>query len=629
MALCAALVSYSSRAQEKAASREIPLAIIVVNSAAAARQVVERLSKGEDFAAVARETSADPTANQGGYLGRLDPAKLLPELQRALRGVAKGQLTAVTRIPAGYAILKVLEEAPRAEAGETDPNRLQALTGAGSVRLTPGFSGFTEVMHAVSRFPKPEGWNRDLPQACRVRQQAVSAALEQSQAYLLKPDLESSISLYLNSVLAQLQTYCGNMREAIGYWEATLHYAAGTSPEQMPQLEEALGVCHLHRAGTKLYDLFVFPRPLSARAVGKQEKSDLDKAAGYFLRCLKRQPDNIEVRWLLNLAYMLAGKYPAAVPKEYLIAPAALESKDDIGRFPDVARAAGLDRHGQAGGAIADDFDNDGLLDVVISSLDDCEPLRLFHNNGSGSFVDRAAQAGLSRVTGGLNIMQTDFNNDGCKDILVLRGGWEYARPKSLLRNNCDGTFADVSRESGLVEPLTATQTAVWTDIDNDGKLDLFVGNENAPAQLFLNKGDGTFVDIAHAAGVDRTTFAKAVAAADYDNDGYPDLYVSGFKGAHFLYHNNQDRTFTEVSRPAGVQGPSATFGAWFFDYDNDGWQDLFVAGYFLSVDDVMRGYLGLPQRGESLRLYRNLGNGTFRDVTAEADSTGSSCLWV
>jgi len=108
---------------------------------------------------------------------------------------------------------------------------------------------------------------------------------------------------------------------------------------------------------------------------------------------------------------------------------------------------------------------------------------------------------------------------------------------KSLLRNNCDGTFTDVTREAGLAEPATATQTAAWVDIDNDGFLDLFVGNENSPNQLFHNNRDGTFTDIAHAAGVDRVAYTKGVAAADYDHDGYADLYLNNLAGANSLFH--------------------------------------------------------------------------------------------
>ncbi len=155
-----------------------------------------------------------------------------------------------------------------------------------------------------------------------------------------------------------------------------------------------------------------------------------------------------------------------------------------------------------AAGIIVDDFDNDGLLDVVTSSFDMCAPMHFFHNNGDGTFADRTAQSGLGNQLGGLNIIQADYNNDGCLDILVLRGGWEIPQRKSLLRNNCNGTFTDVTKEAGLAEP-TSTQTAVWADINNDGLLDLYVGNENGPNQLFLNNGDGTFKDISRASGTD------------------------------------------------------------------------------------------------------------------------------
>jgi hypothetical protein len=108
------------------------------------------------------------------------------------------------------------------------------------------------------------------------------------------------------------------------------------------------------------------------------------------------------------------------------------------------------------------------------------------------------------------------------------------------------------------------------------------------------------------------------VAAADYDNDGYVDFYVSNTVGANFLYHNNHNLTFTEIAKQAGVQTPYYSFATWFFDYDNDGWPDLFVDDYLPSVDEVMRSYLGLPHQAETLKLYRNLHNGAFEDVTAQ-----------
>jgi hypothetical protein len=245
--------------------------------------------------------------------------------------------------------------------------------------------------------------------------------------------------------------------------------------------------------------------------------------------------------------------------------------------------------------------------------------MHFFHNNGDGTFSDRSAAAGITHELGGLNLVETDYNNDGCLDVLVLRGAWEKgAQRMSLLRNNCNGTFTDVTKESGLSKPTNA-QGAAWADINNDGLLDLFVVNERGPSQLYLNKGDGTFQDISHSAGIDRSEFSKGVAAADYDGDGYVDFYVTNINNApNFLYHNNRDGTFTDVAEQAGVPGTGRSFATWFFDYDNDGWPDLFVNSYFKSVEETMKTYLGLPFNAGTLKLYKNLGNGTFRDVTKE-----------
>jgi tetratricopeptide (TPR) repeat protein len=589
----------------------------VVASSSEAQQVLKRLGNGSDFNDIARTESIDPSAGDNGMLGFLDPSKLRPELRAALEGLKPGQVSAIVKIPLGYAILKRYATSAAVPASGSSPAKIQALSGAGAVRLTYDYAGFAAALQAVKKFDKPEGWDRDLRAACEVRVAAIPAAMDQIHELLKRPGAPPPFLRDVNSLLGDLHSYKGELADAIAFWQDARRLAEQNSPERVPQMDEAIGVGYLQRAGLTLYKDFIFPHALHTN-LSHQEKEDLQGAVTNFLSYLKRVPNDGEVRWLLNLTYMLSGGYPASVPKEYLIAPAFLESKKDTVHFRDVAAAAGLNRIGQAGGLIIDDFDNDGLLDIVTSNVNDCEPMALYHNNGDGTFKDRAAQAGLTSQTGGLNIIQTDYNNDGCKDILVLRGGWEYARRKSLLRNNCDGTFTDVTKQSGLEDPVTSTQTAVWADIDNDGNLDLFIGNENAPAQLFLNKGDGTFVDIAQQAGVATPGFAKGVVAADYDNDGYTDLYISAFNGEHHLFHNNGNRTFTDVTRAAGVEGPWTTFGAMFLDYDNDGWPDLLIAGYGASVEDIIHGYLGQPQGGETLRLYRNLGNGKFRDATGE-----------
>jgi len=328
----------------------------------------------------------------------------------------------------------------------------------------------------------------------------------------------------------QLYAYRGELAPAIEQWEIAYKMASTDLPRALPYLEELLGIGYLHLSQLQ-NDVYrnpgercLFPI-LPAARFGKTTSSE--KAIQFFMKGLKERPDDLEVRWLLNIAHMTLGTWPAGVPKDVLVPLSSVTSAEDIGRFTDVAPQCGLNLVSMAAGVIVDDFDNDGLFDVVTSSFDMCAPMHFFHNNGDGTFADRTAQAGLGGQLGGLNIIQADYNNDGCTDILVLRGGWEVAQRKSLLRNNCDGTFTDVTKQSGLAAPATSSQTAVWADINNDGLLDLFVGNESGPNQLFLNQGDGTFKDIAVAAGTDRSAFTKAVVAADYDNDGYVDFLRS------------------------------------------------------------------------------------------------------
>ena len=132
------------------------------------------------------------------------------------------------------------------------------------------------------------------------------------------------------------------------------------------------------------------------------------------------------------------------MPPQYLLAPSLFAPPESIGRFTDVAPAAGLNVFAMASGVVVDDFENNGLLDVVTSSYDPCAPMHFFHNNGDGTFADRTAVAGLSGQLGGLNLIQADYNNDGCLDMLVLRGGWEETRTAQIaaaqqLRRNLHG----------------------------------------------------------------------------------------------------------------------------------------------------------------------------------------------
>ena len=608
-------------------SDEVTLRVIVVDSAEEAQNLVTRLMGGEDFIALAHAESIDPTANTGGLLGKLTLSTLPPVLKDALVGVGPGQLSPIVRIPTGFAVLKVVDENDPAHINMNAATPASLATRA-DVKYVIDVSGLVEAEAILQAFPKVKDWNQSPTSICQVRRQSLASS-ERSLEDFLSPEKHAVRAtrppfdvMQAHFALAQLHAYDGRMDRALDQYRQAYETAGAAVPAAALRMEEALGVAYLHRAGMENGahrtpgDICLFPsRPGQSYA----RTADAERAIKHFLSFLQKQPDNLEVRWLLNLAYMAIGRYPREVPQASLIPPAAFESTEDIGRFRDVAPRAGLAVVATAGGVIVDDLAGTGRFDVVTSNFDSCGPMHYFRNNGDGTFTERTSAAGLDGQLGGLNMVQTDYNNDGCKDILVLRGGWELPQRKSLLRNNCDGTFTDVTAASGLAEPATSTQTAVWADVNNDGLLDLFVGNEDRAAQLFLNKGGTTFVDISRSAGVDGVGFAKGVSAADYDNDGFVDLYVSNFKGNNLLYRNNHDNTFTETARAAGVTGPGYGFATWFFDYDNDGWADLFATSYVTSVDESVRAYVGLAPNASRLKLYKNLGNGSFRDVTAEA----------
>jgi len=356
-----------------------------------------------------------------------------------------------------------------------------------------------------------------------------------------------------------------------------------------------------------------------------------------FTEALEEFPNDLRCQWLLNIAYMTVGEYPDKVPPRWLIPPKVFAAEYELPRFRDVAGSAGLDIYGQAGGSVMEDFDNDGLLDIMTTSVGLRDPMHFFHNNGDGTFTDRTDQAGLTGEVGGLNLIQADFNNDGNMDVLVMRGGWfgtEGRHPKSLLRNNGDGTFSDVTEAAGLLSPHPG-QTAVWFDFNNDGWIDLFIGSESTsgdpnPCELYRNNGDGTFTECAASVGIAKVAFVKGVVSADYNNDGRPDLYLSCKDQPNVLYRNDGPRDpnggpmsqwkFTDVTREAKVADQSHTFTTWFWDYDNDGWPDLFVAGYNIrNVGEVAADYLGREHSAERARLYHNNHDGTFTDVTRDA----------
>lgn len=359
-------------------------------------------------------------------------------------------------------------------------------------------------------------------------------------------------------------------------------------------------------------------------------------AIGVYKKILEAYPDDLQSRWLLNIAYMTLGKYPDEVPQEWLIPNLNTKETASIPYFQNRALDLGLDIDELSGGVIAEDFDNDGFIDLMVSSWGMLDQIRFFKNKGDGTFVEETESCGLKGITGGLNLTQGDFNNDGFVDFAILRGGWKYRPewgilPNSLIQNNGDGTFTDVTIAAGMYS-VRPCKTAVWLDFNADGWLDLFVGNESIegksrfPCELFANNGDGTFTDIAPKIGMDVVIYSKGVSSADINKDGLPDIYISSLTSANQLYINKggdnlSDWRFEEIGAKAGVQNPIHSFPSWFYDFNNDGWEDIFVFPFSLEAynnqgGEVAMDYLGMSFKSELPAVYQNNGDETFTDVT-------------
>jgi hypothetical protein len=453
-------------------------------------------------------------------------------------------------------------------------------------------------------------------------------------------DIESWLTLTFELINRQLQE--GDTETALAEVNV-LFSVLEQSPEYLqrePRFHLLRSLVHLRRAEVencvKRHNAQCCLFPLAGGGV-HSERGPATEAKAAYLAFLQKRPGDLRARWLLNLTCMALGEYPEGVPEQFRIPVDTYDSTTDIGRFPDIAPALGLDTFNLCGGSVVDDIDGDGRLDVVTTTIDPLGPMTYHRNNGDGSFEDRSSAAGLDQQLGGLNLFAADYDNDGDLDLFVTRGAWMYDEGRirnSLLRNEPDGTFTDVTYAAGLAEPSAPTQVAAWADFDNDGLLDLFIGNEsraditkfaaneiiegNYPSQLFHNNGDGTFTDIAVDAGVTNDRYAKGVTAGDYDNDGDMDLYISNI-GKNRLYRNNGDLTFTDVAPARRVTEPDdRSFVPWFFDYDNDGWLDLFVTAYDAELDDIAADYMGLEHNATAPVLYNNR-NGRFKNVTTRS----------
>jgi len=329
----------------------------------------------------------------------------------------------------------------------------------------------------------------------------------------------------------------------------------------------------------------------------------------------------------------------------------ALYHNNGNNTFTDVTDKAGVGDIGFGMGVAVGDYNNDGFEDLYITCLG---PNHLFKNNGNGTFTDVTLKAGVSDPRWSTGAAFVDYDNDGRLDLFVanyvdldfnhlpefgvgrtcqFKGVPVQCGPRglpgagdSLYHNNGDGTFSDVSKKAGVSDPNGYYGLGViCSDFDEDGFVDIFVANDSTPNFLYHNNGDGTFKETAFISGTavnesGSEQGSMGVTLGDYDHDGRLDLFITNFDDEYnILYHNDGRNSFTDVSfssKVAQVSLPYVGWGTKFFDYDNDGWVDLFVAN----------GHV-YPQRGHYRQrefLHHNNRDGTFSEV---ANQVGSALM--
>jgi enediyne biosynthesis protein E4 len=322
-----------------------------------------------------------------------------------------------------------------------------------------------------------------------------------------------------------------------------------------------------------------------------------------------------------------------------------LYSNDGNGKFTEVSSKAGVSDVGWGMGVAVGDYNNDGFEDLYVTCLG---PDHLFKNNGNGTFTDVTAKAGVSDPRWSTGASFVDYDHDGNLDLFVsnyvdfdVNNLPEFGQGKScqyksipvqcgprglkgagdsLYRNNGNGTFTDVSKQAGVADENGFYGLGIITsDFDDDGLVDVYVANDSTPNFHYRNKGNGTFEEIGFTAGdaVNENGSEQGsmgVTVADYDHDGKLDLFVTNFADEYnTLYHNYGKNSFTDLSFAAKVAAVSLPYVGWgtkFFDYDNDGWVDIFVANGHV--------YPQLPGYRQRRLLHRNNRDGTFTEVSGE-----------
>lgn len=458
---------------------------------------------------------------------------------------------------------------------------------------------------------------------------------------------EENLSALLK--LANEHLYAGNSLEAVKLYQSIFDYMilkkSKYSTSTIEKIRMKLIISNL-RVGEQSNCVMLHTSqsclfPLNVKAVHLNQQGSR-QAIEHLESLLSSTPNNeVTLKWLYTIAKQTVGEYPDATAEDWLIPMKYFASDIEMPEFVNIAPLTHTDINDLAGGTILEDFNGDGFIDIMASAWGTNSQLKTLLNDKQGSFVDATNASGLVGLLGGLNMISADYDNDGDIDVLVLRGAWMLDQgriPNSLLMNDGNGFFTDVSESSNILS-FHPTQTAVWGDFDNDGWLDLFIGNESFgnvshDAEFYHNNKDGTFTDISKQMNLSIDGYVKGATLGDFDNDGYIDLYISRLDKTNLLFRNDSSDgkiRFTDVSKQAGVQEPVFSFPTWFWDYNNDGWLDIFVADFNMNVyisqdsngthlSQIINSFIIDKTVTSSPKLFKNNTDGTFTDITGEAE---------
>ncbi len=328
-------------AQTGTQPRSVSLRLIVVATPDEARRVLDRLTRGESFSAVARSVSIDPSAADGGLLGRIELTTLRVEVRSAVEGLRVGQVSPVAQVATGFAVLQVVPDLPGSRAA-INPASLAAISAVGSVKFVPDIGGLPEAEALLRDFPKPDTWSQDPRTICQVRQDSLSTGQQLFENFFapanaaIRKGRPAFEMLQAHLGLAQLLAYQGSMTRAVEQYEQAYQIALTEVSAAEPQVGEMLGVAYLHKAGMdsgifrQAGDLCLLP-PSPGRAYAKT--ADVERAVAQFAKYLERRPDDVEVRWLLNLGYMALGTWPDSVPERFRIPASVLRVSRRRGSF--------------------------------------------------------------------------------------------------------------------------------------------------------------------------------------------------------------------------------------------------------------------------------------------------------